>query len=300
LFSVRFSSEINIKPNSVIDFAHADHVPGATSLTAGLAKRAADKLPAYIIHTSGTGSLGYADRRAGRYGLPPLPTESEFSDSAEGITTLVSLPDDAIHREVDKIILDSSDHGVTTAIVAPPTISGRGRGPVNQTSVQWPKLAQESLKKGQSIQVGEGKNEWNYVHIQDLSDVYLAIIESALERIEGGKGKATWNWEGYYFAEVSRFAWGDVAKLIGEEGLKLGLFKTKEVLSLSEEETDAITPHGAYLWGVNSRSNAARAKQLFDWKPTRLDWKHVVKETVDDEALKLGLIKYILTPNRFW
>jgi nucleoside-diphosphate-sugar epimerase len=248
-------------------------------------------LPAYIIHTSGTGILCYADYRASRYGLPPLPTESDFTDSDTGVSTLISLPDDAIHRDIDKTILASNAHGVTTAIVAPPTISGRGRGQVNQTSAQWPKLCVAALKRGQSIYVGEGKNEWNYVHVHDLSNLYLDITESALDRISGGSGKATWNSEGYYFAESARFSWGEVAKVVGEEGLKLGLFKTDEAISITKDEADALTPWGSYLWGLNSRSNAVRAKELFGWKPESLDWQSIARETLADEALKLGLIK---------
>jgi nucleoside-diphosphate-sugar epimerase len=152
-------------------------------------------------------------------------------------------------------------------------------------------MAEQALKRGKAFQLVDGKNEWNYVHVIDLSAVYLNITESALDRIAGGSGKATWNSEGYYFAESTRFVWGDVAKLMGEEGLKLGLFESKDVDSLSEAEADALTDYGAVLWGSNARCNAVRAKELFGWKPTHLDWKSIVKETLADEALKLGLIK---------
>lgn len=129
-------------------------------------------------------------------------------DDWTGISTVTRLPDDAWHRKVDKIVLASAAQGVKTAIVAPPTISGEGRGPGNGRSIQWYGMAKAILEGGRGFQVGEGGNEWTFVDVVDLSDVYLEIMQAALEIVEGkGEGKASWGEDGYYFAEAGGYRW---------------------------------------------------------------------------------------------
>lgn len=79
----------------------------------------------------------HRDMREQRYGQPPYPDE-KYDDIAD-IEKVLSLPDEAIHRDVDKIVLAAnanSGGAVRTAIVGPPCISGAGRGPVNTRSIQ--------------------------------------------------------------------------------------------------------------------------------------------------------------------
>jgi nucleoside-diphosphate-sugar epimerase len=161
--------------------------------------------PAFFIHTSGTGILTWEDVRAERWGKK---ADTPVYDDWEGVSTVTSLPDDAWHRLVDKIVLDAAFKGVKTAIVAPPTISGPGRGPGNQKSVQWYGMAKSILQSGKGFHVGEGGNEWTYIDVHDLSEVYLSLMEAAMESVSGiGDGKATWGKEGYYFAEAGDYRW---------------------------------------------------------------------------------------------
>lgn len=74
-----------------------------------------------------------------RYGQPPY-ADDKYDDIAD-IEKVISLPDEAIHRNIDKIVLaasaNSAGGAVRTAIVGPPCISGAGRGPVNTRSIQY-------------------------------------------------------------------------------------------------------------------------------------------------------------------
>lgn len=212
---------------------------------------------------------------------------------------MTSLPDDAWHRPVDKIILAAGTTteageraGVLTAVVCPPTIAGTGRGLGNKRSAQWDGMAKCALQRGKAFYVGEGKNWWNWVHVKDLSDLYVTLIDAALDKIAGGSGgKATWGKEGYYFAEVAPFCWGDVAKTIGIEGKKLGLLKTDEVDIVSKEEADTLMEGGSAYWGLNSKCKAIRAKKLFGWEPKEKNLTSVISEIIEREALALGLLK---------
>jgi hypothetical protein len=119
----------------------------------------------------------------------------------DGVGELVTLPDQAAHRVVDKIVLATSANNphIKTAIVCPPTIYGPGRGPDNQRSNQAYKGANCILQRKKGFMPGKGKNIWHQVHVQDLSELYLLLGEAAVS----GGGKATWNEQGYYLAENS-------------------------------------------------------------------------------------------------
>lgn len=267
-----------------VDFANCDHAPSAEAISKGLRAHTVDR-PGYWIHTSGTGILTFEDFRASTYGEYRA---KEYNDW-EGVGEVTGLPDDALHREVDKIVLAAAKDApgrVKTAIVCPPAIYGPGRGPGNTRSVQAYNLAKETLKRKKGIQVGPGKNIWHSVHVQDLSDLYLAVGESAA----AGGGKATWGEEGYYFAENGPFVWGDIERSVAEAAFQKKLIPSPEQDILDGEQTDALTPMGSYMWGTNSRGHAIRARKLFGWTPTRPSLSDLVPDIVDLEAKGLGLI----------
>lgn len=268
----------------MLDFADCDHAPSAEAISKGLRAHTADR-PGYWIHTSGTGILTFEDFRASTYGEYRA---KEYNDW-DGIGEVTSLPDDALHRIVDKIVLEagkSAPDRVKTAIICPPTIYGPGRGPGNTRSIQAYTLAKETLKRKKGIQVGPGKNIWHSVHVQDLSDLYLAVGESAV----AGDGKATWGDQGYYFAENGPFVWGDIERLVAEAASQKKLIPSPERDILNGEQADEVTPMGSYMWGTNSRGHAIRARKLFGWKPTRPSLSELVPDIVESEAKALDLI----------
>ncbi|KAF2463737.1 NAD dependent epimerase/dehydratase family protein [Lindgomyces ingoldianus] len=271
------------KANVVLHCADADHEGAAKALVAGLGKRESGKA-GYMIHTSGTGILSVADFGRKSYGVK---NEKVYNDW-DGVTEVTSLPDMAAHRNVDKIVLAAgTEHPnkVHSVIVCPPCIWGPGRGPDNQKSVQVYRMARATLERGKGFQVEEGNNLWTEVHVQDLSNVYLSLVEDA---IQGGK-RASWGPEGYYFAENGDFVWGDVGRAIAKIAYDKKLIKTAEIDNISTEEADKLTPFGAYLWGMNSRARAIRARKLFDWKPKQKSLFEMLPDIVDGEARELGL-----------
>jgi hypothetical protein len=67
--------------------------------------------------------LTYFDTVADRLGQP----SDRIFDDLDGVEVLTSLPDEAFHRNVDKIVLECGTahaSAVRTAIVCPPTIYG--------------------------------------------------------------------------------------------------------------------------------------------------------------------------------
>lgn len=239
----------------------------------------------WLIHTSGTGILTIEDQRATTYGIE---RPKQYNDW-DGVSELVNLPADAFHRNVDEIIIGAGQQNpasVKVAIVCPPTIYGPGRGPGNTKSIQAYWLSAAVLKRKRGILVGEGKNVWHQVHVQDLSGVYLALGEAASE----GGGKATWNNEGYYLAENGAFVWGDIQRAVAQAAYDKKLIDSPDVESLDGDQTTEIHPAGIYVWGSNSRGNSFRARNLLGWSPQKPKLVELIPEIVEAEARALGLL----------
>lgn len=281
------SSELLTKEASQADIvlhcADADHVGAANALVAGLAQR---QTPSYLIHTSGTGILSFADFERKIYGVK----NEKVYDDWDGIAEVTSLPDTAVHRDVDKIVLGASgsSSNVFSAIVCPPCIYGPGRGPDNRKSAQAYRMARAAIYRGKGFTVEEGNNIWTQVHVQDLSNVFLALVTAALSP---NGGNATWNYEGYYFAESGDIVWGEVARAIAKIAHEKKLIDTAEIDHVSPSEADKLTLAGSYLWGMNSRCKAIRANKLFGWTPKQKSLFDLLPEIVEGEAKELGVIK---------
>ena len=213
---------------------------------------------------------------------------SKIYDDWENISEVTSLPDYAPHRNVDKVILASGTDKVKTAIVCPPTIYGQGRGPGNQRSIQVPDLSKITFQKGHGVQVGAGKTYWTNVHVHDLSDAYVALVEAAA----AGGGRASWNSEGYYFTENGEHVWGDIAKLVAKAAHKQGLIPSEEVKVIPNEEVNELEPFGLGLWGANSRCRAIRARKILDWTPKGRSLEDEIPHTVAFEADLRGLVQH--------
>ena len=229
----------------------------------------------------------FADMERQIYG----EASTKVYDDWSGIEEVTSLPDSAPHRNVDKIVLAAgmeSEPKVRTAIVCPPTIYGKGRGPGNQRSQQMNNLTQGTLRKKQGFHIGNGKAHWTNIHVIDLSDCFLKLVEAALQ----GGGKATWGKEGYYFTQNGEHVWDDAAKWVASAAHKQGLIPSDEVISVTLEEARQLVGKGTALTlASNSRCKAIRAHKLLGWTPAQRSIEDETPELVNSEAKLLGLIE---------
>ncbi|KAF2254099.1 NAD(P)-binding protein [Trematosphaeria pertusa] len=273
------------KADIVLHLADSDNVDAAKAIVAGLLQK---QTPGYFIHISGTGIVGTPDFMRKTFGVKDEKTYDDW-DSIDEVT---SLPDDYLHRNVDKVVLEASKDNpgkIITAIVCPPTIYGPSRTTGNNRSIQAFWMAEAVLNRGKGFQVGEGKNLWTQIHVQDLSNVFLALVTAALQ---GDASKATWNDKGYYFVDNGpEFAWGDVAKAIAKAAADKKLIKSADIDSLDGDEVTKLHPFGPFLWGTNARAKAIRAGKLLGWAPKQKGLLDFVPEIVDQEAKALGLVK---------
>jgi hypothetical protein len=98
--------------------------------------------PSFLIHLGGTGVV--ADWQDPTY-LGKL--NPKIWSDIDDIDAITSLPDGALHRNVDKIIQEAAaanGEKLKTAIVCPPDIYGPGRGPGRTQSIYIPAYLDES------------------------------------------------------------------------------------------------------------------------------------------------------------
>lgn len=235
------------------------------------------------------------------------PSDKVYSD-VDGIDEVRSLIDKyASKRLVDSFILNlaKSPSSPKTAVVFPPLIYGRGRGPVNQRSVQAPGLSRVALQRREAVQVGKGQSIWSNVHITDISQIFVKLVEKAVQGEDGD----LWNEKGLYFAEngamvcffpltvsyivhytdKDRQPFHELSQLIAQEGSRLGLVDSQSVAQLTHEQADQLSPLSGLFWGTNAREQAQRAHKLLGWVPTGKSLAEEIPATVQVERELLGL-----------
>ena len=264
------------KADIVFHFANsADDEPSAKAISAALTKTGG-----IWIHTSGTYIIARPNQSSDTYGYD----DGEFYDDWDGVTELTSLPDDAAHRDIDKIVLATGSDKIKTAIVCPPTIYGLGRGPDNRHSQQAYQSAENILRNKKGFIYGEGKNVWHHVHVHDLSDLYVALGEAAVN----GGGAATWNEKGYYLAENGTFEWGQILRGIAQYAHEQGYIPSSEVEKIDGSKAEGRLP---ITVGTTSKGTAYRARKLLQWNPSKQGLAEEIPTIVDWEASKLGYKK---------
>ncbi|KAK8088121.1 nucleoside-diphosphate-sugar epimerase [Apiospora hydei] len=274
------------KADIVLHTADAsDHEGAARAIAAGLAEGHSPARPGYWLHTGGTGILTYLDSEAGRLGEH---ADKEFDDYA-GVDELTSLPDDAFHRNVDKVVLEAASDVVRTAIVCPPTIYGTGRGPVATRGRQVYELARLVLREGYAPIVGGGRARWNHVHVADLSEAFRLLVEQAVAS-EKKDDQELWGSRGYYFVESGEHVWGALARGMAATAFEMGLLKSEkkpEDRPLDKDEALAVAGFEAVSWGWNSRGRAQRLRKVLGWRPRAPTLGESVPEILEYEKRRL-------------
>lgn len=271
------------KADMVFHAATSDeHVTSAQAIIRGLARRQADG-PGYYIHTSGALSMGAESISTGRYG----DRFDKVWDDWEHYGELIGMPESVPHGKVDKLVLAASSGSngkIKTAMLAPPAIYGKGRGPDKTRSIA---LFDTFLRRGKVFGVGKGENIWSNVHVQDLSNLFLLLAESA---VNGGSPAEGWDEGGYYLAENGSYVAKEMLQLGAQLAHKKGLLPTAEVDLLTSEEADKILPYASIVLGVNVRCSSIRAKKLLGWEPTMPSFEDVLTHSLDVDARHAGLL----------
>ena len=217
--------------DAVINAANVDHRGSTEAFLAAL--KGTNKI---YIQTSGSGVT--ADMAGGE------PTAAIYGDD----DVVVPLPSRAARIALNNLVLAAASTNVRTAVIAPPMIYGKGRG-MNPNSIQVPTMIRVAKKLGAAKYVGRGENRWSNVHIEDLTDLFLAVLE---------RGKAG----AFYYAENGENSLKEVAEAVSR---LLGFGNLAESFTVPEAYVEYGEMATNLSFGSNSRVRATRAHRELGW-----------------------------------
>lgn len=133
--------------------------------------------------------------------------------------------------------------------------------------------------------VGAGKARWNNVHVHDLSQLFLLLVEAVVSR---RLDEGLWGEQGYYLVENGEHNWTELAEKVGQETYSLGFTGKLERRQLSQEEALQQAGFEAVSWGLNSRGKAERARKLLNWNPSAPSIEQEIPNIIKDEHARLS------------
>ncbi|KAJ6568547.1 hypothetical protein B0H19DRAFT_1209233 [Mycena capillaripes] len=176
-----------------------------------------------------------------------------------------------LHRPVDLELLHADDEGyINSYIILPTTVWGIPTGALVDSGIQnWQTsilnvLLSSSLARGQGGMVGEGRNVWNNVEVNELANLYMILYDAVMANEKTAHGRV-----GLYFAENGAYELHEIsaviARVLFEHGK--GASPTPTVFT-AEEIGPLVCRVEGILIGSNTKCTASRARAL-GWRPTK-------------------------------
>ncbi|KAF2174958.1 NAD(P)-binding protein [Zopfia rhizophila CBS 207.26] len=249
--------------NIVVHGGKSKHEGVIKAHIAGLLRR---NKPSFFIRLGGTGII--ADWKDGNYG----ELNSKIWSDIDDVATLTSMPDWALHRGVEKIIQEAAEtygNKLKCAIICSSGIYGKGRGLVRTQSLYMPDFFREIIELGAAFYTGSGSNRRSWVHIEDLMQIYLSLVDAAA----AGGGKAVWGKEGYYFTVTQETSQLELAIAAGKILKAHGLIETEKPKRVSIDQIRNMCSSsgwafdGLYTFASNTRAKSDRAQKYLDYVP---------------------------------
>ena len=217
----------------VIHTANADHSGSVVTLVTAL-----ERSGKMLIHTSGSAIV--ADHADGEFASAFPLTEDSYFEPVPSRRPRVDM-----NRYVRQAAIDK---GIRSVVICPTMIYGTGRG-LQPDSDQIPKLTAVSKQVGAGVYLGKGLSHYSNVHIDDLVELYLLVMEKA----PGGS---------FFFAENGHNSFKEIALMISKN-----LGYGDKTFSMSVEEVTKNHGQEARLGAAsNSYVSAANARRL-GWSP---------------------------------
>jgi nucleoside-diphosphate-sugar epimerase len=91
---------------------------------------------------------------------------------ADEDTPLAPIPLVAWRPAVEQLVLDAARHGVQGIVLRPAMVYGGGDGLVGT-------FVESARRQGAARVVGDGRNRWTFVHVDDLADLYVRALGAA-------------------------------------------------------------------------------------------------------------------------
>ncbi|VBB84702.1 Putative protein of unknown function [Podospora comata] len=256
------------KADIVIHNGNSKHEPSIRAHIDGLLRNGTPSSPRFLIRLGGTGAIAdWAD--PSYYGEKNPRVWNDIHD----IEQLTSLPDTALHRNIEKIVQKAAvDHGdrLKCAIICSCGVYGPGKGPGRAQSQLVPLFCDEIINNTKrAFYTQSGGNTRSWVHIDDLVAVYIKLVEAAA----AGGGNADWGLHGYYFTATQEVSQLDFATAIGRILKKHGVIEYEEPVQLPLDDIWKTAQKskwrytGIYAFACNTRTVSERARKVLGYEP---------------------------------
>ncbi|KAJ4356107.1 uncharacterized protein N0V89_004135 [Didymosphaeria variabile] len=236
----------------VAHLAVTSHFPSSEAIVRGLTQPERGR-KGYWIQISGATLLAADEIKDGRFGFATDKSYDDVKDIKDIHSIITANP----KRLVDNLVLVQDK--INTALIVGPHIYGLGRGPSHTRSVQAPEIARATLKLKEGFRLGEGKNRWSNIHVNDLSDLVASLVEAAAE---GETADGQWGKDGIYFPENGNMTFGDLSAKIAKEAQKQSLIpKGSAEKVIDAKEADALSEQPS-IRPCKSRRSKEMSKNL--------------------------------------
>lgn len=263
-------SDQSYSADIVINTADCDDIPLTEAILAGMRKRFQEGKPkGILIHTSGTavltdgkregkfdpqgkiwnvscpfgsssraGSLRCAGYQRGRHSGHHSRDASR--PSRRTVSCTFSSSTTKSDQLVQNSILKAAGEGYLNAyILCPGAILGPPTGPIKTATTIFLKFFLSALSGFKSaVYVGEGTGEFTFVHLDDLVDLYLRVVDTAVS----GKDAGASPYARYFFVVSRGVAWKDIAAAVAIALHKRGRLDDATPISVSVK--DDSHPYG--------------------------------------------------------
>jgi nucleoside-diphosphate-sugar epimerase len=196
--------------------------------------------------------------------------------------TLNNLPVGNPHRHVDDFLVEKSKSACfDLVLIGPTTVFGSPIRTVasNPHSSQIPWAIAVAFQNKAVYQVGEGKNSWSFVHIDDLAALYYLVVKKLVRNELDPATHLGRN--GYFLPESGYYEWRQAYETIGQQLHSLGAIPSPTPKIIVDDDEFAkvykFLPF-KFGYGGSSRVSADKCKQI-GWVPRR---------TLDDFLADIG------------
>lgn len=283
------SRESDLVINTSPDITHDD---GIKAILRGLEARGAANptTKPYYIHTSGASLI---------WDEPTGNPEARLWDDIADITELCSLNEKYTHAVTDKIVRDAGvaatpgqDVNVNVSIVSPGFVGGMSPSLEHPTPITTPAILTTARAFNSGFQIAQGQNSSAWIHVSDLADIFLLLVNDALAVLAGKSSPFStdfplWGPEAYYFGVTENIPFCDFIQALAPVLKEKGVIKDDKIESVSvkdaarislagpggEYDPDSPPPpvdswamHIAIMYGVNMRLKPSRVEKM-GWKP---------------------------------
>ncbi|ROW15886.1 hypothetical protein VPNG_02558 [Cytospora leucostoma] len=208
----------------VVNAGTGFHPASAEALVHGLSRRLHEESGGetrrpWIIHTSGCSNI--SDNPIAGDSHPDRWFDDADSVSVYEHEKAVNARVPYLQRTAELAVIDAGEEtGVGAVVLQIPAIFGQGRGLFSDSPTLLGVQVQYVLEHGYGFMVGDGTGRLGVVHIEDLAQLYVLIVQRILD--DGVKGVPSGK-HGIVFPCVGLVQFADLAKGCVEAALRKGV-----------------------------------------------------------------------------